>query len=525
MLKAGEATPLNDLERQIYEQLVPVDHFLRRLLGVIDFERFRPALVACYSSEQGRPAVDPIWMLKLEVLARHYNLSDRDVMSQTQVNIAFRWFVGLGLGHVLPHHTSLTYFRQRVGEEQLQTIFQMLLGQARELGLVRDRLRLKDATHIIANIAVPSTIRLVSETRDRLLEALEPLASQRVEQERQRALAIRAASADLKNEERLLRRVAHLRAVLAWADDVPQQAVFADATEGCREHLREALAVAHKVLADRDPQAKDKLVSIHDPDARLGKHGDYYRGYLLDAAVDADSELITGINVLPANADEAANARPLIEQEERAHGNDVEALSMDGIGYRGSLLRELRDEQGLNLDVFVPPTEQPDRGRFGPERFMLSDDGSTLTCPGGQTTAWRQASENGTRFHFSASACAGCPLRDQCLPRPDAQRRAVLKNHYEAEYRAAQTKAQTPEYARVRREHKAIERKLAELVCRHEARHARYRGLPKVRRQGILTALVVNMKRMVRLLPERLEQALGPPPLTETVRAGLATGG
>jgi N-acetyl-gamma-glutamyl-phosphate reductase len=44
------------------------------------------------------------------------------------------------------------------------------------MGLVRDRLRLKDATHIIANIAIPSTIRLVAETRDGVLEAAEPFA-------------------------------------------------------------------------------------------------------------------------------------------------------------------------------------------------------------------------------------------------------------------------------------------------------------------------------------------------------------
>ncbi|MBK7600757.1 MAG: hypothetical protein IPJ07_20475 [Acidobacteria bacterium] len=44
--------------------------------------------------------------------------------------------------------------------------------------------------------------------------------------------------------------------------------------------------------------------------------------------LDSDSELICGIDVLPANADEAANARPLIEQEEAVHGNDIESLSI-----------------------------------------------------------------------------------------------------------------------------------------------------------------------------------------------------
>jgi transposase len=521
MLKSEERVPLEDSERQLYLDVVPEGHFLRRLLELIDFERFRPGLAACSSSEQGRPAWDPVCMLKLELLARHYNLSDREVVTQTQVNLAFRLFAGLSLRSPLPHHTSLTYFRQRVGAERLQEIFHVLLGQARELGLVRDRLRLKDATHIIANIAVPSTIRLVAETRAQLLAALEPLAAAQVAQERQRAEAIRQASEDLKDEERLLRRVAHVQAVLAWADEVPRQEAFAQAPAAQQEQLRQALSLTHKVLADRAPKAQDKLLRVHDPDARRGKHGDYYTGYLLDVTMDADSELITGINVLPANGNEAADAAHLIRQEEQAHGNDVQALSLASAGYRGSLLRELTAPDGLHLDVFVPPIERPASGVFGPEQFHLRDDGTTMTCPAGRTTTWHDYHDNGVRFHFAESTCADCPLRSQCLPRPTVKRRTVLKNDYEAEYRAAQAKAQTPEYAHVRHEHPAIERKLSELVRRHAVRHARYRGLGRVRRHGLLTALVVNMKRMVRLVIDRLTHTADPPPTTGTVRAGL----
>src|SRR5260370_4330107 len=85
--------------------------------------------------------------------------------------------------------------------------------------------------------------------------------------------------------------------------------------------------------------------------------------------------------------------------------------------------------------------------------------------------------------------------------------------------RPAQAKAQTPEYAKVRKEHPAIERKLSELVRRHDIRHARYRGLLKVLRQGWLTALVVNLKRMVRLLMPAESNPTG------TVRAELAISG
>jgi transposase len=522
MLQPDNLVPLSDAERQLFTQLVPEDHFLRRLVQIVDFERFRPALASVYCQDDGRPPLDPVFMLRLELLALHYRLSDRELMRQAQVNVAYRLFLGLSCRSPLPHHTSMTYFRGRVGAERMQEIFHIVLGEARELGLVRDRLRLKDATHIIANIAVPSTIRLVTETREQVLEAVQPFAAQRADAETQRAEAIRLASDDLPDQERLLRRVTHLQAVLSWADTVPHTDAFAAADAASQEKLRSALVLAHKVLADRaDPKAGDKVLSVHDPDARCGKHGEFYDGYLFDMAMDADSELITGINVLPANGDEGADAVALIEQEEAAQGNDVEAMSIDGAGYRGPVLRALTDPDGLNVQVFTPPSERIPLTVFGPEQFTLSADGATLTCPAGQSTMQceRNTNDTGMKFRFSKKQCGSCALREQCLSDPKTKSRNVIKNDYEAEYRAAQAKARTPEYAQVRKEHPAIERKLSELVRRHDIRHARYRGLLKVKRQGWLTALVVNLKRMVRLVTPAKSDPTG------TVRAELAISG
>src|SRR6266851_2462256 len=141
MLQSENIVPLSDAERQWFTQLVPQDHFLQRLVEVVDFERFRPVLAAAYSADEGRPPFDPVFMLKLEVLALHYRLSDRELMKQAQVNVAYRLFLGLSCQSPLPHHTSMTYFRERVGAERMQEIFHVVLGRARELGLVRNRLR------------------------------------------------------------------------------------------------------------------------------------------------------------------------------------------------------------------------------------------------------------------------------------------------------------------------------------------------------------------------------------------------
>jgi transposase len=275
MLKPPVYQPLGELDRRIVGLTVPPEHYLRRVQQAIDFERCRPFLATAYDPDRGRPAREPVLLLKLEFLQYHDNLSDRQVIDQAHYNMAFRLFLGLSLDSELPDPSLLSYFRRRLGAARHPQIFDGIVGQAREQGLVKDRLRLKDATHVLANIAIPSTIALVSQTRDRLLQALQPWAAPRVAAERRQAEVIRAATADLSGEERLLQRVAHLRALTAWADEVPAGAAFAAAAAPERQALEEALRLAPKVLADRaDPEGPDHLVSVQDPEARRAKHGE-----------------------------------------------------------------------------------------------------------------------------------------------------------------------------------------------------------------------------------------------------------
>jgi len=504
----------DEIDLLVFEAIVPQDHYLRQVLRVINFERCRELLTSCYCQNMGRPAIEPILLLKLEFLAFHYGLSDREVVKTAQVNLAFRFFLHLSRRSPLPHPTLLTHFRNRLGAEKHQQVFDDIVGQARQHGLVKDRLRLKDATHIIANIAVPSTIQLVGQTREQLLLAAEPFAPQRVAADQARAESIRLTTEDASDKERLLQRVSHLQAIVAWVDILFTE--LPPSTERCWQRLHDALRLAHKVLADRHDetqpqqrdQKKDKLVSVHDPDARNGWHHGFYYGFMLDVSLDADSNIITAVNVLPANADEAADATVLIAHEEQAHGNDVAGLSLDGIGFRGELLHAWSDPQGLNLDVTVPPPPEAPTTVFAPEAFKLDEPGTTLTCPADQTTTQRYRSKEhtGWQFHFAAKTCAACPLRPQCQT-TTRNGRTVLKNDYEADYRQARAKAQTAAYQQVRRQHPAIERKLSELVRHHQARRARYRGHWRVLVHGLLTALVVNVKRIVRLLapPVRAE--------------------
>jgi transposase len=521
-----DPTPaLTDFDRQVFAIVVPPNHYLRQVAACVDFERFRPCLAESYSPDLGRPAIDPVRMLKILYLRFQYKLSDRQVMERTKTDVAFRWFLAFPLDWSVPNHTGATYFRKRIGAERFAQVFQELIGQAREAGLVKDRLRLKDATHLLADVANVRPLQLAAQVRERLLQAASPLFAAWVAEQRMNLETMRQTTAEFADDERLAARLEHLREMATQLQERYTQLPLTPATENARARLRRALDLVDKLLADRAPGAHDRLASGVDDEARVGMHGGYFVGYLLDMTIDPESELITNLNVLPGNGAEAADAILLIEQEEAAQGNDVEALSMDGAGYNGPVLRELTDPNGLNLDVIVPPPKPAARATFGPERFALTiidTQHGEVTCPAGQKTRQRSRTrqDTGYRYQFKTSQCAACERRSECLENPGKKRgRVVIKNDYEAEYKKVHEKARTPQYQQTRRTHPKIERKLGEVVRHHRARRTSFRGLAKVLTQAVLTALAVNVKRMVKLLTPTVPQAAA----TAPVRAELCS--
>ena len=319
------------------------------------------------------------------------------------------------------------------------------------------------------------------------------------------AEVVRQATSDRPDTDRLVARVTHLRAIVTWVDAV-QQALgpLPVSPDMVRTRFEAALALAHRVLADRDdPDTGDQVQSVVDPDARCGKHGAYVDGYLLDISVDADSEWLTALNLLPGNGDEAREAQTLLEAEERAQGNAVAAVSIDGMGWNGEVLRALSAPEGMGIEVYVPPPAPAETPWFGPEAFVLDAPQGVVTCPGGPQTATkeRRANHTGWKFVCARRQCAGCPRHARCLATlPQKKGRRVIKNDYQAEYDAARARATTPGYAAVRQQHPRVERQWADIVRYHDGRRSRYRGPWRVKVQYLLTGLVVNVKRMVKLL-------------------------
>ena len=156
-----------ELDEVSFAKLLPAAHSLRRLKTAIDFEPFRALVADCYAPGVGAPAADPVRRLKLRLLQFQYDLLDSQVLRHAQVNVAVRFFLELSVDRPLPVPSLLSQFRPRLGEERFTRVFTDLVRQARAQGLVKDRRRVKEATHLSANSAIPSTWWWVAQTRER----------------------------------------------------------------------------------------------------------------------------------------------------------------------------------------------------------------------------------------------------------------------------------------------------------------------------------------------------------------------
>ncbi len=147
----------------IYDQLLRRrPHFLFDLSRAVDFSFVKAALKDFYV-DWGRDPWGPVFMFKMVFLQFLYDLSDRDIEEQCTWNLLFKSFPGLSAEGMPPDHTVRCRFRQRLGAEGFQRLFNQVMEQARAQGLLSDRLHIIDATHMTAKVDL---FRLKKEHRD-----------------------------------------------------------------------------------------------------------------------------------------------------------------------------------------------------------------------------------------------------------------------------------------------------------------------------------------------------------------------
>ena len=143
-----------ELEMVTLESLVPTDHLVRKIAAAIDLEFIRERVAHLYCANNGRPALDPVVLFKLLLLGYLFGIrSERQLMREVQVNVAYRWFLGLRLTDKVPDASTLSQNRRRRFAQSgiCQEIFDEIVQQAMGRGMVDGRVLYTDSTHLKAN--------------------------------------------------------------------------------------------------------------------------------------------------------------------------------------------------------------------------------------------------------------------------------------------------------------------------------------------------------------------------------------
>jgi IS5 family transposase len=148
---------------EIYEKLVSRDHLLYKINELVDFTFVNEECRNLYSESMGRPVTNtPEIMLRSAVVQQLYDYSDREMKYEARYNIMVKWFIGLNLDDSSYDHSALGRFRDLLGDEKWKEVFFSLLTQIENAGFIKGK-EYVDATHVIANIAIPGTIDLLRQ--------------------------------------------------------------------------------------------------------------------------------------------------------------------------------------------------------------------------------------------------------------------------------------------------------------------------------------------------------------------------
>src|SRR5215208_4742712 len=120
------------------DEIVPDDHLVRAIADVLDLSWVRADLAPHYSQIR-RPSIDPVLMIRMLIIGYVFAIrSERALCREVQLNLAYRWFCGLGMEDKLPDHSAFSRARNERfrASDIFRQVFERVVGTCIAAGLV-----------------------------------------------------------------------------------------------------------------------------------------------------------------------------------------------------------------------------------------------------------------------------------------------------------------------------------------------------------------------------------------------------
>lgn len=428
------------------EDHVPQNHLLRKIDWLLDFDAIRHELADLYS-HTGRPSVDPELMLRMLLVGYLYGIrSERRLVEEAHLNLAYRWFCKLGLEGRVPDRS--TFSKNRHGRfadgDVMRRLFESVVEKCVAFGFVGG-----------TDAAVDGSTIEADANRDH------KGAPQEIEKIWSR-------------KEHVQRPVAEFLAKLS-EDDVPAQP---------------------------GPKYKPpKYISETDPDAAWSlKDGPGRFSYETNYMIDTDHGIIVDVEATPARlSQEIVAAKNMLERSAKRHDFHPDRIAADGSYGTGPFLAWLLKRE-ITPHIPVLDRKHQTKGKYDLSHFQYDPEHDSYTCLEGHEMPLRRIKEDARvkAYYGSKETCGACPIRKACT---DAPFRTVTRHMDEEARQIVRDLRHTSAYEVSRQRRKKVEMLFAHLKRHLGLRRLRLRGLKGANEEFLLAATAQNLKRMAKMVP------------------------
>jgi IS5 family transposase len=378
-------------------------------------------------------------MVRMLIVGYCYSIrSERRLCQEVKMNLAYRWFCGLGLEDKVPHHSTFSVNRHGRFRDSdlLRKVFEEVVCSCMTAGLVGGE-----------GFAVDASV---------------------IEADASRFQRVKGAEIDW-SEEQLSRRA-----------------------------VREFVDALESENPPTNPERAPKAMSPTDPAAAWttrGRHKVMF-GYSLNYLIDMENAVIVDVEATPTRISKEVDAtETMIERVEERFALKPDHVAGDVAYGTGEMLGWL---VARDIDPHIPVWDRSavaPEGKFTRADFAYDKERDLYICPGGKKLKTSGTVHDGATIKYIAkrSDCASCPLKPQCT---SGRERRVQRDVNQQARDYTQSLMETEAYAASSGERKKIERLFGEAKSILSMVRLRLRGLTGARDEFLLTATVQNLKRL-----------------------------
>lgn len=437
------------------EELVPQDHLVRKIDKCIDFNFIYPKVENLYSA-YGRPSIDPVVLFKMLIINVIFGINSmRKTCKELEVNLAYRWFLGIDITERVPNYStwSQNYIRRYSDSKIFEEIFDTIVRQALDKGFISLDTVFGDSTHQKANAnkrkCTNEEVKIVSKIY----------------------------------EAELLKEINDDRKCIGknpYDSMIKKELVYDEKTGEIKE----------------EKVTKNIKVSTTDPESGCFHKGEKEKCFAYSHQTFSDGNgFVVAVKTVPGNVHDSVSFFDGYSILKEKYGDDIKNISLDAGYVTPAICKTIIDNHQIPYFPYKRPMTR--KGYFKKYEYVYDEQYDFYICPNGKTLMYSTTTKEGYRQYKSdRKDCENCLFAHQCTNSKNKEK--VINRHlWEGYVEKANEIRHTTKWKEIYPKRKeTIERVFADCKENFGLRYTRYRGLKKNQNYSWLLFGCHNLKRM-----------------------------